>query len=376
MRIIHVITGLNNGGAEAVLYRLCTYDELAEHIVVSLMDEGKYGPLLREAGIKVHCLNMPQGRVTIHGLVKLFRLMRNLKPDVVQTWMYHANLVGGLVARLVGCRGVVWGIHNGKLKPGTAKRFTIMVNKACALLSKWVPARIVVCAEQASRIHVEMGYAAGKMIVIANGYDFSHFQPNGILGRERRSEWGGLEQKTLIGMVARFDPEKDHANLFAALGLVKVCGIEFSCILVGAGMDSTNKPLVRLISAADLEENVYLLGQRNDIPVVMSAIDLHVLSSISEAFPNVLAEAMACGTPCVTTDVGDAALIVGDTGWVVPPADAVQLADAIKSALMARHNTKGWQIRCDAARMRVVEHFGLEKMIVAYHTVWGNENEK
>jgi glycosyltransferase involved in cell wall biosynthesis len=174
-------------------------------------------------------------------------------------------------------------------------------------------------------------------------------------------------------MVARFDPQKDHANLLAALSLLKERGVEYCCVFVGTGVDCANETLTQLISAAGLEKNVQLLGRRNDIPAVMNALDLHVLSSsFGEAFPNVLAEAMACGTPCVTTDVGDAALIIGETGWVVPPEDVGALANSIEKAIMLWQDQPGWQKRKRACRKRVEDEFSLSAMVSAYRGAWGS----
>jgi len=370
MNIFHIITGLNDGGAEAVLFRLCTHDQDNQHTVISLMDEGKYGPLLRERGIIVHCLGMPQGRVTPGGLLRLWGLLRRLRPEVVQTWMYHADLVGGLVARLAGVRHVCWGIRHTTLEPGSSKQSTIMVAKLCAKLSHWVPRRIVCCAQKAAEVHQAVGYAAEKCVVIPNGYDLTQFAPDQASGRRVREEWGIAPSTPLLGMVGRFDPHKDHGNLIQALGLLKQQGLEFRCALVGNGLVSANDELGGWLRRHDVLDRVLLVGRRNDIPAVMNALDLHVLSSAGEAFPNVLAEAMACGTPCVTTDVGDAAVIVGDTGWVVPPRNPQALAQAMVQAFTARQESTSWQARRQAARERVADKFSIERMVRAYRQVW------
>lgn len=370
MRLTHIITGLNDGGAEAVLYRLCRHDTANTHTVISLMDEGKYGPLLREAGVAVHCLNLPRGRVRLSALWWLWRLLREQRPNVVQTWMYHADLLGGGLARLAGVRGVVWGIHHTTLEPGQSSWGTIWIARLLAILSRGVPRRIAVCANKAVAVHGALGYDTARMVVIPNGYNLEQFAPDAAARARLRSEWAVPDNLPLLGLVGRFDPQKDHANLLQAL--VRLCqqGERFRCVLVGAGLAEDNYALVQHIQQAGLKDQVRLLGRRNDIPAVMSALDMHVLSSSAEAFPNVLAEAMACGTPCVTTDVGDAALIVGDVGWVVPPCNSQALADAIRAALGMWKDTVVWSARRHTARQRVVDNYGIQKMVMAYHSVW------
>lgn len=369
--IFHVISGLNDGGAEAVLYRLCTNDNTEKHHVISLMDEGKYGPLLRKAGVSVSCLYMPRGRVTPGGLWRLWQLLRQTRPQVVQTWMYHADLIGGVVARLAGIRQVCWGIHHSTLDVEKSRRSTIRVAGLCARISSWVPSVIVCCAQEALEVHRDLGYAANKLQMIPNGYDLVRFNIDAVSRTQLRVELG-TENRWLIGMVGRFDPLKDHKNLLDALATIKYREVDFCCVLVGRGLDQNNTQLTAWLSELDLTEKVKLLGQRVDIPDVMNALDVHVLSSSSEAFPNVVAEAMACGTPAVVTDVGDAAVIVGETGWVVPPKDPEALADALLQAHIAMQDEVAWQARCAAARQQVEAHFSLEHMVESYHLTWKN----
>lgn len=367
--ILHIITGLNDGGAEAVLYRLCTSDRARRHHVVSLMDRGKYGPMLEAAGIPVSAIGLPRGKVTLAGFRRLRRMIAELRPEAVQTWMYHADLVGGLAARLAGVRNVVWGIHHTTLDPQHSRRSTILVAKACALLSRRVPRRIVCCAERSRQVHAGLGYEADRMRVIPNGYDLSVFRPDPGLGADLRRELGLAADAPVIGFVARFDPLKDHRTLLHALALLRPRGLAPTCLLVGDGLAPENGPLAEMIAATVPGDQIRLLGRRRDIPAVMNALDLHVMSSSSEAFPNVLAEAMACGTPCVSTDVGDAAAIVGATGRIVPPCDPAALAEAIAEMLAAR-DSPDWPRRCAAARTHVAENFSLARMVEAYHGVW------
>lgn len=372
--ILHIITGLNNGGAEAVLYRLCAHDLADRHHVVSLMDGGKYGPMLEALGVPVTCLAMPRGRVTASGLWRLWHLLRSQRPDVVQTWMYHANLLGGLAAWLAGSRNIVWGIHHTDLDDDGASRSTRLVVRLGAWVSRWMPRRIICCAEKARGVHVAEGYDPRRINVVTNGYDLSVFRPDPGAGRSVRAELG-IGDQAVIGFVARHDPQKDHDNLLRALKVLHEKGLHPLCLLVGPNMDQGNQTLVSRIESLGLAAQVRLLGPRNDIPAVMNALDLHVMSSaFGEAFPNVLAEAMACGTPCVSTDVGDAAAIVGNTGWIVSPRHPEALADAIAAALDLR-GTADWAERKTAARERVANRFSIERMVDNYRSIWFGDEE-
>lgn len=368
----HIIADLGNGGAESVLYRLCTADNPERHRVVSMMGLGKYGPLLEAKGVQVSCLDMPSGRVSLSGLWRLYCLLRKEKPVVVQTWMYHADLVGGVVARLAGIRNICWNIRHSELEPGKSKRSTIWVAKACAMLSKWVPKKVICCAEKAKQVHVNYGYDSTKMLVVGNGYNLDQFKPDQNARKKLRSELGLSDDVLLLGMVGRFNVQKNHHGLLKSLCLLKERGISFVCALVGTDMCSDNQLLVSWIEECGLQGDVLLLNQRSDIHAVMNALDIHVFSSsFGEGFPNVLAEAMACGVPCVTTDSGDAALIVGDTGWVVPVLDEIAFSNNLYEAIIEWKNEPAcWQKRSEATVKRVTQNFSLEKMIQAYYSVW------
>ena len=369
MKVLHIITDLGNGGAEAVLFRLISNDKNNTHCVISMMGNGIYGERLVNLGVQVDVLDMPRGRITLKGLIKLFKLLKSTKPDVVQTWMYHADLVGGVLARFAGIKSIVWGIRSSYIKDITVFQTKITI-RLCALLSKWVPRLIISNSQHALELHKELGYVDNKLRYIPNGYVLDDFQSSSSGAANFIQECNISNDHILIGMVARFDPYKDHDNLFKALSLLRKQVSPFKCLLVGTEMDKNNPLLTRLLVKYQLQEMIVLVGPRNDMPKVMSALDLHVLSSIAESFPNVIAEAMACSVPCVTTDVGDAALIIGDTGWVVPPADADALAAAIRDALSNISNKTDWLIKKEQCRKRISEKYTLDKMINSYCDIW------
>src|SRR5690606_13706815 len=239
---------LNDGGAEGVLTRLCLHSKAFQHVVVSLIDAGKYGPQLSEAGIAVHCLRMSPSKPSIASLFRLIKLIRNEQPDVVQTWMYHADLLGGIAARFAGVRRVFWGVRHSTLEKGKSKRSTIFIARLCAVLSKWVPEKIICCAQKAYEVHAKIAYASVKLLVIPNGYDLSRFRPNADEGKLVRAEFGIGQSEFLLGKVGRFDPQKAHLSLLRALALVSKQKIKFRCLLVGKGLVPQNEELLSHIT--------------------------------------------------------------------------------------------------------------------------------
>jgi glycosyltransferase involved in cell wall biosynthesis len=367
-KILHIITDLSDGGAEAVLYRLCCSTvRTQKHVVVSLVGHGKYGPLLREQGIEVFTLGCRAGISALIKLPGLVRLIQTANPKAVQCWMYHANLMGGIAAKFAGINRIVWGIRHTSLEKD--KLATRIVSWLCARLSGGVPTIIVCCSDSSAIIHESYGYEAAKLTVVYNGYDTSCFRTGRSMREKLRLELNLNDQQIVLGMVGRWNPLKDHQNLLRALSVLKKRGHDLACLLIGPQMDRNNHELMRLVYDLDLDRQIKLLGSRTDIPAVMNGLDIHVLSSSGEAFPNVVAEAMACGTPCVVTDVGDAAMIVENPDWVAPPKNPERLAEAIINVLDAleREGRDAVGARC---RKRIEENFSLSRMVDAYQELW------
>ena len=371
MRILHIISGLKRGGAETQLFRICKFDQDNDHIVVSLSNKEGYGDILEKLNVSVYALNFSSGRINISGLIKLYRIMKQLKPDVVQTWMNHADLIGGIIARIAGIKNIFWGVHQTILIKGKSKASTIMIVKLNAFLSYLIPNKIIYCAEKSREVHELIGFKKSKGVVIQNGYDINIFHQNDSLAKDFRDKLKIPQDAFIIGHVASYDPLKGQDTLIKSLSSLLKRKIKFIAILVGTNLDHLNYDLVTSLKDNGLSDNVYLLGIRDDILSIMNAIDLFLLSSISEAFPNVLNEAMLCGTPCLTTNVGDAALIVDKTGWIVEPRDSTGMADACVHALNEKEkNSEHWKNRKESCRKRIIENFSFEKMINKYKEIW------
>lgn len=334
-RLCLIITGLSTGGAETMLLKLLQGLDRQRFTpeVISLTTPGEVGPRLQAMGIPVAALGMCPGRPDAQRFWALVRHLRHSAPDVVHTWMYHADLLGGLAARLAGVRALAWGIHHSNLDPEHNKRATLLVVKVCAWLSRWVPRGILTCSERARSVHAAAGYCANKMVLIPNGFDLTRFVPDASARLSVRAELGLTPDTPLVGVVARDDPQKNHLGFVQAAAAVRSALPPCHFLLVGQGIDSGHAALVQGIARAGLQDHVHMLGRRDDVPRLMSALDVLASPSHGEAFPNVLGEAMASEVPCVVTDVGDSADIVGDTGRVVAAGDMGDMARQLLAVL-------------------------------------------
>lgn len=364
-------TGLNVGGAEVMLYRLLSRMNRDKFVpeVVSLMDKGVIGEKIESLGIPVKPLGMKRGRFDIASFLRLVRHMHKARPRVLQTWMYHANFIGSIASKFVGNVSVVWGIHHSNLTQEASKKSTIWVTKACVPLSKRIPAKIICCSEASKRIHAELGYDIKKMVVIPNGVDVNAFKPDTEARSSVRKELGIAPDAPLVGLIARFNLQKDHENFFKAAKalLERKPGVYFA--LCGEEVTPQNDMLSNWLRETGIARNVFLLGRRDDIPRLAASFDVATLTSNSgEAFPNVLVEAMACGVPCVATDIGDSAYIIGDTGFVVPPKEPEALAHFWLKVLEMPHEER--RVLGEKARERVATNFDISIVAAKYEALY------
>lgn len=375
MRIVHIITGLGQGGAEAMLEKLVrtakTESPEVAQTVVSLKDLGVVGPRLVQLGVPVVALRLGGLRATLAGLRRLFGLLRALPRDsVVQTWLYHADLVGGVVARLAGRRRVFWNLRciGRREDHGLA---TGLVLRANALLSRWVPQRIVSCGPAVCESHVRLGYRRAPIVVVGNGFDFERFHAGRGGRAATRGALGLAADDFVIGTVARVHALKDYPTLAQAALQVARDVPRARFLWVGEGVDS-DAELAALLGRLGLGDRVVRLGLRVDIPDLMRAMDAYCLPSRREGFPNVLGEAMACGLPCVSTDAGDAAYLLGDRAWVVPVESPAPLAAALTR--LARLPAEERQAIGDANRHRVTARFSIRSVWQQYLAVYRGDD--
>jgi len=358
MKICHVITGLGTGGAQAALYRLVQTLRPPdfEHVVIALGAEGSMSAMFAESA-ELHHLGMHPGRLLPHEVLRLRRMLRNNRYDVIQSWMYHANLMAAM-AGWGDAAPVVWNIRHSLHALSHEKRATRWVIRAGARLSRR-PARIIFNATVSRAQHVAFGYDDARSVVIPNGFDTAEFAPRAADRARVRAELDIPADALAIGLVARVHPMKDHSTFLHAAKRLGEMHPHSIFVLVGEGTDAANQELGALIDQLGLRERVRLCGRRSDIAAVDNALDIAASSSAwGEAFPNATAEAMACGVPCVVTDVGDAPAIVDDTGAVVPPRDPVALGNAW--ATLAALGAEARRTLGQRARARVIQHYAID----------------
>lgn len=369
-KILHIITALDVGGAEAMLQKLVLATDRSrfEHEVIALTAVGAIGRRIAESGVRVCDLHMSPGRPDPRALGRLIRSVHASHPDIVQTWMYHADLLGGLAAKVLGGVPVIWGIR-GSFDSEQSKRHMVWTARTCAALSKWVPQEIVSCSTALAEAHVRLGYDERRMRVIPNGFDTATYRPNPSAREAIRAELGVALDTPLIGHMARWDPQKNHLGFVDAALHVLERQPQAHIVMCGTGIDEGNDTILRTIAQAEAQEHFHLLGCREDVPRVTAALDILVSSSTyGEGFPNVLGEAMACAVPCVTTDVGDSAMVVDRTGRVTPPNDPTALSAAIVALLELCPQERA--ALGGAARRRVQENFALERIVEKFESLY------
>jgi glycosyltransferase involved in cell wall biosynthesis len=358
------------GGAEAMLLNLLVHGDRdrCRHKVIALSASAPLAEEIRGTGAEVVSLGMGPRLSAVAALPRLRREIRAFAPDVVQTWMYHADLVGGIVSRLAVRAPLAWGVHHSNLDPRFNKRSTIAIARICALLSHRLPAKIVCCSRATRRTHARIGYDEDKLVVITNGFDGDVFRPDADARREVRAELGFADSDLVVGMIGRHHPLKDHGNFFAAAALAREKHPDLRFVLCGLDVDRPGGGPETLARERGVLDATRLLGRREDIARLVNAFDVGTISSLSESFPMVVCETMLGGVPCVVTDAGDAADIVGVTGLVVPVSDPGALAGGwLRFADMAPRERRAAGA---AARRRILDNFGIAAVGDRYHDLW------
>ncbi|WP_038150375.1 glycosyltransferase family 4 protein [Thiomicrorhabdus chilensis] len=365
LNICHVLSGLKVGGAEMMLLNLIKNSSSnLSHCVLVLSPEGDMLSRFEAIGVSVIVVDFKKR--PIHSFIQLVKIFSEVKPDIVQTWLYHADLLGGLAAKLAGIKHIIWGIRTTELKKGSY--ITASIRKLCAWLSYTVPSKIVVVAAKSKRKHIELGYDASKMLVIPNGFNVEAFNASSTDDNELKQAFGISENDLVIGCVGRLSQVKGQDVFIQAAGLVLEGFPEIKFLMVGRGLESNNESVVSMIRQYANDDNFILLGERSDVPVCLSAMNIFCLPSRSEGFPNALGEAMLAGVPCVSTDAGDASVLGGADVPIAEVDNPVDLANQL-IYMIEKTPQERYEIG-QRLRQRIIDEYSIEKMVSRYNELY------
>ncbi|HEX9780149.1 MAG TPA: glycosyltransferase [bacterium] len=371
VRCLHISTDLETAGAERMLEKLALRMDPArfETEIVSLTRAGPVGERLERAGFRVHALGLRRGRPAgPRVLRRLAGIARAMEPDVIQTWLYHADLAGFAVARLVRGPALVWNLRCSDMRLSEGSLLTRLIVAANARLSRRVDA-IVVNSHRGKAVHAKMGYETARMRVIPNGFDTDAFRPDPDAGAALRDWLGWPESAAIVGIVARWHPMKGHGVFFRAVAEAARLMPGLHVVAIGAGLEDENRALRAMLPGGEWRSRLALLGERGDVGALMAGMDvLCSASTYGEGCPNAVGEAMACGVPCIVSDVGDAPALVGQTGLVVPAGQIAPLSAAI--AHVVRMNPAARSGLGEAARARIIEHFSIAQITAQYEALY------
>jgi glycosyltransferase involved in cell wall biosynthesis len=370
LKVLHIASGLATGGAETMLFRLLRAlppDERKMHGVLSLSDNCAFD--FNSLGTQVNILDLKSFSNPISALIALRKLIQFLSPRLIHTWMYHANITTTLAAP--SHIPIIWGIHHALQNFSEESRsLKLLIRLGKVLSRKRNIVKLVFVSHASERQHLNMGYSTEKSVVIPNGIDTNEFFPSEELRLKQREALGIDEKFKLIGSFGRFHPIKDHRNLIKALSIVRSVAPHqhIALVLAGKDMDSKNSSLLALLNHDHLADITHLIGPQTDMCALYNALDLYVLSSKSESLPNVLAESLACGTPVVTTDVGDAKRMTPDPSFSAPPNSPTALANEIsRFLLLDKVEVKKMG---DRGRSHVIASFNIEKTLFTHMAIY------
>ncbi len=367
MKILHVINGLKIGGAEKTLYNLVSFDKKNIHTIINLNESGIFETLLIQKNYEVININIKNNLFNFFKLFKYIKYIKSKNFDAIQGWMYHGNLFAFIIALFINNKNIIWNIR-GPFEKNLTKFSTKIIVFLCAYISIFFRIKIIYNSKYSQINHIKNGYNKSNTYLIYNGY-----KKNTLLNLDLYNKYlkkYKLKDYFIIGSVARFDSHKDHITFFSSLNILKSKFNKFKCIMIGENINYNNKYLKKLITKYHLEEYVILFEQNRNLNFFYSLLDIHLLSSISESFPNVIAESMLCGVPSVATNVGDIEFIIDKFGWIVPNKNPVKLSSAILEAVNLKNDNKKWQLLKKNCIEQIDKNFNIANTIKLYNLCW------
>tara|TARA_B100001063_G_scaffold247203_1_gene291242 strand:+ start:874 stop:2019 length:1146 start_codon:yes stop_codon:yes gene_type:complete len=379
MKILHIINSLKKGGAEGNLYRLCVaqkkkYKNKIDITIITLINNGYYENKLKAKGIKIISLGIDK-KIKIFGLIKKISKFRNIivkkNQDIIQSWMYHSNFLTLFIPRQSHNK-IFWNIRHSELNFNISKKITILISIICGLSSRIVPKKIIYCSEKSIKFHENKHfYSKNKTSLIENGYSKKTYYPSNSLRFNFRKKKNIKKKNIIFGFAGRYAKQKNIDSLL--LGFSKISNVHDNIYLYMAGKDinSQNQELINIVSRLNIKNKVFFINEQKNLVEFYNGIDVLILTSHSESFPNVIAEAMLCTTPVLSSNAGCSKKIIDKYGFVLSQNDYLSISKGIKKIINKLINQKlFWKSLKKNTRLQIINNFSIEKMAENYLRNW------
>ena len=379
MKIVHIITSLNKGGAEGNLYRLCKfhkkkYQNKIDISVITLISKGFYENELKKVGINVLSLKINKTLNLFNTLKKILKfraIIKKKNPDIIQSWMYHSNFITLFLPKIF-YKKIFWNIRHTKLNLKFSKKLTILLSLVCGLFSKYVPKKIIYCSDISIRFHENYYfYSKKKTVLINNGFSNNTYYPSKNIRTKFRKKNKINNTDIVLGFAGRYVLEKNiNSLLIAFLKIIKKYN-NIKLYMVGKDINYSNHELKKNIFNLNIENNVFFLNEQKNLLEFYNGIDLLILPSLSESFPNVVAESMLCSTPVLSSDVGCSRQIIGNYGFIMDKNDFLSISNHVIKIINIIHNKKNeWKQFKKNSKIKIIQEFSEKKMADKYLKEW------
>lgn len=371
--ILHITPSLGLGGAETFMYQLIRRDNEFNHLILCLKGHGYYGVKLEEQGYHVFYLEFGSTFNLFKAYRQLKTIYANHNPAIINGWMYHGAIFGTFLSLFNDSMKLLWMIRHSNLNQESTKTLTIFIAKICSILSRKFPHFVVYNSMSAKEIHESVGYSKKKSLVIQNAFNKKKFYFSNTERSQIRQEFKITDTELVLLHAARWHPDKDHETFFKALdNLEGQFRNNLKIFLAGSDIDSNNNKLVSLLKKYKIFENVFLLGEVENMRRLYNAADVTILTSVTESFPNTLGESMLCATPCISSDVGDVRDLLGDFGWIFPVKNYLALSDLIYE-IGSLKNKKEWKKIKMGCQKKIEHNYSWDVVIKKYADLWSKE---
>ena len=325
IKIIHIITTLGLGGAERVLFNILkrSNNKYFEHQIICLNSGGYVTNEIKKLKIKIYFLYLNKN--FFKGIINCFLFLNkfnNKDNIIIQTWLPHSDLIGGLISKICGYKKIIWNIRISNFSNNSFKFRTLIVILINSILSYFIPKKIISCSVAGINAHQRFGYKKKIFCLIHNGFDK-------IKIRNRSSKFS---KDFTIGMFSRYHKVKNHEYLFRALSILQKKNLKFKLLLLGPNINLKNKELILKLRKNNILKNTIFINKKKifNVNKYFSYIDLYILCSKTEGFPNILGEAIINGVKALSTDVGDSKLMLSSKSRIIPKDNLIKFSKKLK----------------------------------------------